>query len=462
MNERGLLGGVVVGPRRILRLVWAGVALVLALAHARSAAANPVLLFEPETGVVLHAEAQDHSWHPASVTKLMTAYVVFEALRNGELAWDSDVPLSETARAQPATRIGLRGGIRINVEQAVRGLILRSANDFATALAERVSGTETGFVQRMNATAKRLEMSRTVFRNPHGLPDQDQVTTARDLARLTTALLADFPDRAEVFSTPTVRIHKGTFHSQNDLLRTFTGADGLKTGFTCASGYNVVASATREGRTLVAIVLGATDRQQRSARASALLESGFQHLFPGTGGVTLTSAPAIPPEGGAVAAPPPVVRTFAPVPITPVAFAALTLADEHSAPDIARSLKSRKCRGYGGLPSNEPDLIAADEPPVGRAAAALAAKASPGATVMDKSAAAPAKGVKRALLANRKAVRRVDPATVVEPPAITSAVQKRQPRAKPAAKSAAKSAVPKMSATATPAPATPTMARVSP
>lgn len=449
------------GADFILRLVWAGIAIVLALAHAPSAAANPVLLFEPKTGTVLHAEAQDHSWHPASVTKLMTAYVVFEALRNGELAWDSEVPLSETARAQPATRIGLRGGIKINVEQAVRGLILRSANDFATALAERVSGTETGFVQRMNATAKRLDMSRTVFRNPHGLPDQDQVTTARDLARLTTALLADFPDRAEVFSTPTVRIHKGTFHSQNDLLRTFAGADGLKTGFTCASGYNVVASATREGRTLVAIVLGATDRQQRSARAAALLESGFRHLFPGTGGVTLTSAPPTPPAGELVPTPPRAVPTFAPVEITPVAFSALTVADEQSAPDIARSLRSRKCRGYGGLPSNEPDLLAADEPPVGRAAAALVTKASPVSDTLAASAVASGKALKRAPKATRKVVRRSAPVTAAiptAPPAVTSAVPARKVRAQIVKTPPA----PKGSATATPTPGTPAMARASP
>lgn len=254
---------------------------LLTLSTTSAVHANPVLLFEPATGLVLHAEDPDRSWHPASVTKLMTAYLTFEAVKTGRLAWDSNVPLSDNARGQPATRIGLKGGIKLNVEQAIRGLILRSANDFATALAETVGGTEEKFIELMNDTAKHLGMSRSRFKNPHGLPDPEQVTTARDMALLTAALLRDFPDRAEVFSTPTVLIHKGTFHSQNDLLRDVEGGDGMKTGFTCASGYNVVASATRNGRQLVAVVLGAVNRTTRSERATDLIEAGFTQIAGG-------------------------------------------------------------------------------------------------------------------------------------------------------------------------------------
>lgn len=317
-----------------------------------AAGANPALLFEPDTGRVLHAEEPDRAWHPASITKLMTAYLTFEAVHSGSLAWDAEVPLSEHARGQPATRVGLRTGIKLNVEQAVRGLVLRSANDFATALAERIGGTEEKFVEAMNATAKRLGMSRTVFRNPHGLPDPEQVTTARDLAILTAALLKDFPDRAEVFSTPTVRIHKGTFYSQNDLLRTLPGADGMKTGFTCASGYNVVASATRQGHRLIAIVLGALNRQKRSERAAELLEAGFAHLgipAEAAGEASLhrvshgvTSAHAA--DGGA--------RPNATVSIMPMALSALAAAPQEvaaAAGDISRQIRSGKCRGYGGF-----------------------------------------------------------------------------------------------------------------
>jgi D-alanyl-D-alanine carboxypeptidase len=326
-----------------------------------TASANPVLLFEPETGQVLHAEEPDRAWHPASVTKLMTAYLTFEAVKTGALAWDADVPLSEHARGQPATRIGLKSGIKLNVEQAVRGLVLRSANDFATALAERIGGTEEKFVETMNATAKRLGMTRTVFRNPHGLPDPEQVTTARDLAILTTALLKDFPDRAEVFSTPTVRIHKGTFYSQNDLLRTLAGADGMKTGFTCASGYNVVASATRDGHRLIAIVLGALNRQTRSERATELLEAGFAHL----GGSVLQPADAAARHekahvvtAGAALGEGSTAKAHT-VTITPVSLAALAVdPSEVVAPEnIGRQLRTGKCRGYSGFAKKEAEPV---------------------------------------------------------------------------------------------------------
>ncbi len=327
--------------------------LCVTVAGSHAVQAGPLLLFEPATGRVLYADEPDRAWHPASVTKLMTAYLTFEAVQAGRLAWDDDVPLSEHARGQPATRIGLRGGIKLNVEQAVRGLILRSANDFAVALAERVSGTEAAFVETMNATARRLGMTRTVYRNPHGLPDQEQVTTARDLAILTTALLKDFPDRAEVFSTPTVRIHKGTFHSQNDLLRTLPGADGMKTGFTCASGYNIVASATREGRRLIAVILGAVNRQSRSERATEVLEAGFAYLAGETQMVTVPAAKPIKVRGKpAPEETPAEMPPFAPVGLRELALAP---ADPVQPDDIARQVRSGKCRGYGGFSKPEPE-----------------------------------------------------------------------------------------------------------
>jgi len=330
-----------------------GAAVAIGIATMTAAAnANPVLLFEPATGQVLYAEEPDRLWYPASVTKLMTVYLTFDAVKTGRLAWDDDVPLSDHARAQPATRIGLRAGIKLNVEQAVRGLILRSANDFAVALAERVGGTEEAFVRAMNDTAKRLGMTRTVFRNPHGLPDEEQVTTARDLATLTTALFRDFPDRAEVFSTPTVRIHKGTFHSQNDLLRTLEGADGMKTGFTCASGYNVVASATRDGHRLVAIVLGEYNRQRRSARATELIEAGFAHLLADPAFKVAVAVPAAAPIKLRHAS---ASATSGPQPFMPVTLRSLPLSPAEAAPpgNVGRDLRTRTCRGYSGFTKPE-------------------------------------------------------------------------------------------------------------
>ncbi|MEZ5856957.1 MAG: D-alanyl-D-alanine carboxypeptidase family protein [Hyphomicrobiaceae bacterium] len=242
------------------------------------ARAEPEMVFEPATGTVLYAVEPDRAWHPASVTKMMTAYVAFSDLKAGRVRLEDEVPLSTYARIQPASRIGLRAGIKINLEQALAGMVLRSANDFAVAVAERLSGDEGSFVQRMNETARRLGMTRTRYKNPHGLPHDEQVTTARDMALLTIALLRDFPERSKVFAMPSVQIHKGTFHNANDLLRTFEGADGMKTGFTCASGYNVVATATRNGHRLAAIVFGAANRQARSKRAARLLEAGFTFL----------------------------------------------------------------------------------------------------------------------------------------------------------------------------------------
>jgi len=334
------------------RSLVTGVAFAISLAPA--ADANPLLLFEPESGRVLYAEEPDRLWHPASVTKLMTAYLTFDAVKTGRLAWDDDVPLSEHARAQPATRIGLRAGIKLNVEQAARGLILRSANDFATALAERVGGTEEAFIMAMNDTAKRLGMSRTVFRNPHGLPHPEQVTTARDLAILTSALLKDFPDRAEVFSTTQVHIHKGTFHSQNDLLRTLDGADGMKTGFTCASGYNIVASATRNGHKLIAIVLGEYNRQRRSARAAELMESGFAYLSGAPGQATAVLIPPPAPFKTKFAS---AAFLAAPQPFIPVTLRTLANSSTDAEPpaDIGRDMRTRTCRGYAGFAKPEPE-----------------------------------------------------------------------------------------------------------
>lgn len=268
------------GLKKLAARVAASAALVLTLCSASRfpATAGPALVVDTSTGEVLLAENPDATWFPASLTKLMTAYLTFEAVKSGKLAWDGPLPLSENARRQPATRIGLRGGIKLTVEQGVRGLIFRSANDFAMALAEAIGDSEEGFAAKMNETAKRLGMTRTTFANPHGLPDATQISTARDMAILAIAIHRDFPERADVFSSPNFIIHRQTFHNQNDLLRSFEGADGMKTGFTCGAGYNVVASATRDGRRLVVVVMGAVTRTVRSQRAAELLQAGFDHV----------------------------------------------------------------------------------------------------------------------------------------------------------------------------------------
>ncbi len=241
------------------------------------ATASPALLFEPSTGKVLYAEDIDDLWHPASLTKLMTAYLTFEAIKEGKLHLDDKISCSLVATLQPPSKVGVQVGETLKVEQALQAVIIKSANDVTVMLAEAISGSEAAFVERMNATAKRLGMTRTNFVNTNGLPDPGQVTTARDLAKISRAVITEYPQYASYWAMPDMRIGRRRLGSHNALLKTFPGADGLKTGFTCDSGYNVVASATRDGRRLMAIVLGETSGNERAVRAASLFEYGFQN-----------------------------------------------------------------------------------------------------------------------------------------------------------------------------------------
>lgn len=239
------------------------------------ALAGPTLLFDPGNGKVLYAEDQDDQWHPASLTKIMTAYLTFEALKAGRLTLEQKIAVSENAHALPPSKVGLPVGAEMKVDLAIRALIVKSANDVAVMLAEAIGGSEEAFVEQMNDTALRLGMTRTRFVNPHGLPAPEQVTTARDLGKLTRAVLADFPEQVSLWALADMQIGRRRLRTHNGLLRTYEGADGLKTGFICDSGYNVVASASRDGRKLVAVVLGEPSGRDRNVRAASLLEHGF-------------------------------------------------------------------------------------------------------------------------------------------------------------------------------------------
>ncbi len=260
-------------PRRLAALL---LPVLAQLAMALPAQAGPALLFDAAEGRVLYAEDPDDQWHPASLTKIMTAYITFEAIKEGKLALTSKISCSELANSQSPSKVGLPVGAQMTVEQGLQALIVKSANDVAVMLAEAVSGSQEAFVERMNATAARLGMTRTKFANANGLPDPQQVTTARDLARLSGAVLRDFPEHTALWSLLEVRIGKRRLHSHNALLTNYEGADGLKTGFICDSGFNVVASATRDGVRLIAVVLGEPTGRERTLRAASLLEYGFQ------------------------------------------------------------------------------------------------------------------------------------------------------------------------------------------
>jgi D-alanyl-D-alanine carboxypeptidase len=238
--------------------------------------AGAALVFDTVDGHVLYAEDPDSPWYPASLTKMMTAYLAFEAIRDHKASEDTKIFISPNARKQPPTRLGLKVGADLPLGDALRALVMRSANDIAVAVAEALGGDEQSFVKQMNQKAADLGMLGTHFINPHGLPAIDQVTTARDMALLSQALLRDFPERAPLFAETQAQIGKITIGTHNALLVNFPGGDGIKTGFTCASGYNLAASATRDGRRLVAVVLGEPSSAKRNARAMALLEHGFR------------------------------------------------------------------------------------------------------------------------------------------------------------------------------------------
>jgi D-alanyl-D-alanine carboxypeptidase len=262
-----------------LRRAGLGLIVGAVLLAPASAQASPALVFEPFNGTVFYAEDPDAAWFPASLTKLMTAYVAFQALKEGTVKLDSPAVCSKKATEQAPSKLWLKEGESITLEVALKVLIVKSANDVAVMIAETVAGSEEAFVARMNEAAKHLNMTRTVFANPNGLPDERQVTTARDLAKLARAIIIEFPEHADLFTTIHVQVGKQTLRTHNGLLVNYPGADGMKTGFICDSGFNVVASATREGRKLVAVILGEPSVASRRERAIDLLDNGFKRYF---------------------------------------------------------------------------------------------------------------------------------------------------------------------------------------
>lgn len=238
-------------------------------------AGNPVLLLDAASGEILRQEGLDQQWYPASLAKLMTLYLTFEALDAGRLALDAALPVSRQAAAQPAVRLGLRAGATITVAQAIEALATVSSNDVAVVLAEALGGSEARFAEQMTARAQTLGMADTHYRNASGLPDAQQVTTARDQAILAWRLLQDFPQRYGLFATRSTRYKGRTLHTHNGMLGRYPGVDGLKTGFTCAAGYNIAVSARRDNRRLLAVVLGANSRAARDKQVKLLLDEGF-------------------------------------------------------------------------------------------------------------------------------------------------------------------------------------------
>lgn len=236
------------------------------------------IVVDHRSGNILVAANADETRHPASLTKIMTLYMVFEALRDGRLSLGSALPISEEAASRPPSKLGIPAGGRITVEQGILSLVTKSANDVAAAFGELLAGSETRFSQVMTHRARELGMTRTTFRNASGLPDWDQVTTARDMATLGRRLMLDFPDRYHFFGRTEAAFRGLRLRSHNRMLTSYEGVDGIKTGYIRASGFNIVTSASRDGRRVVGAVFGGSSWMERDQHMTALLDQGFDRL----------------------------------------------------------------------------------------------------------------------------------------------------------------------------------------
>ena len=269
----------------------------------RVAHAEALLVVEADTGKVLQADNATMPWYPASVTKIMTAYVTLKAVKEGRLTLDTLLTVSPTAASQSPSKMGFRPGTQVTVDNALKMMMVKSANDMAVVLAEGVGGSVDGFSAMMNQTAQQLGMTQTSYVNPNGLPADGQITSARDLAILARAVIRDLPEYEYFMHIPSIRFGRRVTQNFNKLIGRYPGADGFKTGFICASGYNLVASATRNGKRLIAVVLGASSgtgaRGARRAAAGARLRptTGWRWLRPSLGTVdNLAPIDASPPN----------------------------------------------------------------------------------------------------------------------------------------------------------------------
>ncbi len=254
------------------------------------AAAEALLVVEADSGKVLHADQATTPWYPASITKIMTVYVALRAVKEGRMQLDSQLRVSSNAAAAAPTKMGFPPGTIVTLDNAIKMLMVKSANDIAIVVAEGVGGSVEGFADLMNSHARRLGMTQSNFVNPHGLPADQQITSARDMAILARTVLREFPEHNYYWSLPGIRLGKRIYRNHNNLMGRYEGTDGMKTGFICASGFNVVATATRNGKRLIAVVLGSPSPAVRAVKAAQLFERGFQvrplsWLTPGLGQV---------------------------------------------------------------------------------------------------------------------------------------------------------------------------------
>ncbi len=240
------------------------------------AAPYAAMVIDARDGKVLHSRNADTRLHPASLTKMMTLYIAMEAVENGEISLDTKVKISKNAAAEPPSKLGLQAGQRIALRYLIRAAAVKSANDAATAIGEAIEGSEAAFARRMNRTAKALGMSNTTFKNMHGLTETGHMSTARDMTTLGRHVLYDYPDYYNLFSRRSTSAGIKTVNNTNRrLLAAYKGADGIKTGYTRAAGFNLVASAERGNKRIIATVFGGRSTATRNAKVAELLDLGF-------------------------------------------------------------------------------------------------------------------------------------------------------------------------------------------
>jgi D-alanyl-D-alanine carboxypeptidase len=272
------------------------VAVLFALAlFCGPALATPYLVVDVDSGQTLVEHDSTVNWYPASLTKLMTVYVALQAVRDGRVSLDTPFVMSARAASMAPSKMGFRPGVEVTLDNALKMMMVKSPNDIAVMVGEGVSGSVEDFADEMNTTAKRLGLRESYFVNPNGLPDSRQVSSARDMAMIGRALLKDFPEESYIFGIGALQVGNEIIRTHNGLIGRYPGADGMKTGFTCAAGFNVVASATHGGRRLIVVVLGSPTPRERTAKAVALFERGFAQWGGGLGAVDSLASPGIGP-----------------------------------------------------------------------------------------------------------------------------------------------------------------------
>lgn len=265
--------------------------LILTFSLTAAAAKYASVVVDADTGRVLHGTNADSRNHPASLTKMMTLYLLFEAVEQGRYQMSSGLAVSQRAAVTAPSRLGVRPKSTITVDEAIQALVTRSANDVAVVVAENMGGTEAKFAGIMSAKAHDLGMRKTTFKNASGLPNRQQFSSARDMAILARRLLKDFPQHYHYFGRTEFAYGGSIIRTHNNLLLSYPGADGFKTGFTVASGFNLVASAQREGKRLIGVVFGGNSARTRDAHMASLLDAGFSEMAGNTG--MLAAAPLL-------------------------------------------------------------------------------------------------------------------------------------------------------------------------